>query len=77
MTAIEPLLEEVTREDSLRTDDPGVEAAREWRERDLARLNRGVRRLVEPGVFSVVLTAKLWNLKENLLRRMNIHRNSH
>jgi nicotinate phosphoribosyltransferase len=44
-----------------------IEAARARRLADLERLDPGVRRLVNPHVYHVSLTAKLWNLKQELI----------
>lgn len=66
----EPLLEDVIREGRRLRDDPGVEAARDWRARDTARLAESFRRIADPAAYPVALTAKLWNLKADLTRRL-------
>jgi nicotinate phosphoribosyltransferase len=43
-----------------------IDGARIWRSADLERLDAGVRRLVNPHVYHVSLSGRLWSLKQNL-----------
>ena len=50
-------------------DLPNLEEIRHQRKRDLARLDPGIRRLVNPHIFHVSLTESLWELKARLIRQ--------
>jgi nicotinate phosphoribosyltransferase len=41
---------------------------REQRISDVERLDAGVRRLINPHIYHVSLTRKLWDLKQSLIR---------
>lgn len=45
----------------------GIEAARARREADLALLDPGVRRLVNPHIYHVSLSPRLWQLKQSMI----------
>ena len=66
---LEPLLEEVYRGRRLFPPLP-LEELRKRRDRDVALLDPGVRRLVNPHVYHVSLTERLFALKEELVRRL-------
>ncbi len=66
ISEIEPLLVEVLRDGQLVYDLPDVEAMRARREHDVERLDPGVKRLVNPHIYHVSLTERLWNLKQSL-----------
>jgi nicotinate phosphoribosyltransferase len=65
---IEPLLVEVLRDGRLVYTLPRLEEMRQYRERDMARLDPGVRRLLNPHIYHVSLTQRLWELKQQLLK---------
>ncbi len=65
---IEPLMVEVLRDGKLVYDLPDLESIRRQRIADVERLDPGVRRLINPHIYHVSLTEKLWNLKQNLIR---------
>jgi nicotinate phosphoribosyltransferase len=67
VSEIEPLLVEVLREGKLIYDLPTIDAMREQRTADVSRLDPGVRRLVNPHVYHVSLTQRLWNLKQGMI----------
>jgi nicotinate phosphoribosyltransferase len=67
ISQIEPLLVEVLRDGELVCDPPSIENARERREADIARLDPGVKRLVNPHRYHVSLTERLWDLKQALI----------
>jgi nicotinate phosphoribosyltransferase len=64
---MEPLLEEVMREGKLVRPLPSLEEIRERRRSDLERLDPGVKRLVNPHVYHVSLTERLWQRKQELI----------
>jgi nicotinate phosphoribosyltransferase len=68
ISEIEPLLVEVLRQGELVYDLPSLGEMRERREADLQRLDPGVRRIVNPHIYHVSLTKRLWDLKQELVR---------
>lgn len=68
VTEVEPLLVEVLREGQLVYELPDIETMRAVRQRDVERLDPGVRRLMNPHIYHVSLSQKLWDLKQDLIR---------
>ena len=64
---IEPLLIDVLKDGQLVSDLPTVEAMRAQRRADMNRLDAGVRRLLNPHIYHVSLTQRLWELKLRLI----------
>jgi nicotinate phosphoribosyltransferase len=67
VSEIEPLLVDVLSAGELAYDLPSIEAMRERRIADIARLDPGVRRLVNPHIYHVSLSERLWELKQELV----------
>lgn len=67
ITAVEPLLVDVLVEGRLVYDLPSIEDMRRRREQDVACLDAGVRRLINPHIYHVSLTERLWDLKLELI----------
>lgn len=67
ITGIEPLLVDVLLEGKLVYDLPTLETMRAQRITDVERLDPGVRRLLNPHVYHVSLTERLWELKQRLI----------
>ncbi len=67
ISSFEPLLVEVLREGKLVCDLPTIEEMRAIRQRDIERLDAGVRRLINPHTYHVSLSQKLWDLKQALI----------
>ncbi len=67
VAGIEPLLMQVLDEGRLVYDFPSIEAIRGQRRVDVSRLDPGVRRLINPHVYHVALSQRLWNLKQELI----------
>jgi len=65
---VEPLLVDVLIEGKRTYDPPSIEEIRAQRRADVARLDPGVRRLVNPHLYHVSLTPRLWDLKQTLIR---------
>jgi nicotinate phosphoribosyltransferase len=65
---IEPLLVDVLREGELVYDLPSIEEMRHIRQADVRRLDPGVRRLMNPHVYHVSLSQRLWDLKQELIQ---------
>lgn len=70
LTGIEPLLVEVLREGRLVYELPDLEQMRAQRQADVDRLDAGVRRIVNPHIYHVSLSAELWAMKQELLARI-------
>jgi nicotinate phosphoribosyltransferase len=71
VSAIEPLLVEILKEGKLVYELPTIEQMRERREADLARLDPGVQRIVNPHIYHVSLTEGLWTLKQELMKSVS------
>ncbi|HEX2913016.1 MAG TPA: nicotinate phosphoribosyltransferase [Chloroflexia bacterium] len=67
----ETLLVDVLQEGKLVYDLKSIEQMREQRVQDLQRLDEGVKRLINPHVYHVSLTEKLWDLKQDLIRSLS------
>jgi nicotinate phosphoribosyltransferase len=67
---IEPLLEDVLVEGRVVYDPPSIEEIRERRKADVRRLDPGVRRLMNPHVYHVSLSQRLWDLKQALIESL-------
>ncbi len=65
---IEPLLKDVLSEGRVVGDMPTIEDMRSIRQADMDRLDAGVKRLVNPHIYHVSITDKLWHLKQELIR---------
>jgi nicotinate phosphoribosyltransferase len=70
ITEIEPLMVTILQEGKLVYELPTIEEIRQRREADLDRLDPGVRRLMNPHLYHVSLSTKLWNLKGALIESM-------
>jgi len=67
VSEVEPLLVDVLKDGRLAYDLPPIEDMRARRQADVERLDSGVRRLVNPHVYHVSLTGRLWDLKQGLI----------
>ena len=67
VSRVEPLLVDILKEGKLVYDLPNIEGMREQREQDVSHLNSGVKRLVNPHIYHVSLTKKLYDLKRELI----------
>lgn len=67
ITEIEPLLVPILDEGKPIYDVPGIEQMRKQRDRDMDRLDPGVKRLMYPHHYHVSLTENLWDLKQKLI----------
>jgi len=68
---IEPLLEQVYLEGKQVYETPSIEEMRELRAADIKKLDPGVRRMVNPHVYHVSLTQKLWDLKQSMIDKLS------
>ncbi len=69
ISAIEPLLVDYLREGKLVADLPPIEVLRERRRTDVEKLDAGVRRLMNPHIYHVSLTDRLYRMKQELIER--------
>jgi nicotinate phosphoribosyltransferase len=69
ISEIEPLLVEVLDNGKLVYDLPTIEQMRARRLADIQRLDPGVRRLMNPHIYHVSLTERLWQQKQSLIRQ--------
>ncbi|MBN1566116.1 MAG: nicotinate phosphoribosyltransferase [Anaerolineae bacterium] len=71
ISEIEPLLVEIMHDGKLVYDLPTIEQMRARREADVERLDPGVRRLINPHIYHVSLTEKLWKVKRDLVATLS------
>lgn len=67
ISEIEPLLVEIVRDGKLVYDLPSIQDMRDVRENDVNRLDPGVKRMVNPHIYHVSLTDKLWKVKQSVI----------
>lgn len=67
ISEIEPLLVDILVDGRLVHDLPSMDEIREQRAADVGRLHLGVKRLMYPHIYHVSLSARLWELKEQLI----------
>ncbi len=68
---IEPLLVDIYKDGNLVYDFPSIEDIRKQREKDLNRLDTGVKRLIYPHLYHVSITPKIWDLRNELIDKLN------
>ncbi|RMI09120.1 MAG: nicotinate phosphoribosyltransferase [Calditrichaeota bacterium] len=76
ISRMEQLHVEVLREGRRVYEFPSLEEIRRVREADLECLDAGIRRLVNPHVYHVSCTGRLWQLKQELIAAVKNDRNS-
>ncbi len=67
VTEVESLLVEILRDGKLVAELPPIEGLRERRDADVVRLDPGVLRLMNPHIYHVSLSERLWNMKQELI----------
>lgn len=70
VSQIEPLHVTVVDQGKLVYDMPSIQAMREQRKSDVSRLDPGVRRLINPHVYHVSLSQRLWKLKQTMIESL-------
>jgi len=68
LSRVEPLLVDVLRDGKLVYDLPTIEQMRQVRNTDLAALDLGVKRLINPHTYHVSLTEAVWTLRNELVQ---------
>ena len=67
ISRIEPLLVDILKEGKLLITPTSIDELRNIRKEDVERLDPGVRRLMNPHIYHVSLTERLWELKQTLI----------
>ena len=67
VSEVELLLVEVLKDGKPVRETPDIEEMRRLRAQDVSRLDTGVRRIMNPHVYHVSLTQRLWDLKQQLI----------
>jgi len=67
VSEVELLLVNILVDGKLKYQFPSIDDMREVRNRDINRLDAGVRRIMYPHIYHVSLTPKLWELKQQLI----------
>jgi nicotinate phosphoribosyltransferase len=67
ISEIEPLLVDIMKAGTLLVEMPSIEEMRRVRTQDINQLDSGVRRIMNPHVYHVSLTQRLWDLKQQLI----------
>jgi nicotinate phosphoribosyltransferase len=70
LLAIEPLLEDILQEGRRKSPSPAIEEIRGRRQSDMERLDPGVKRLMNPHIYHVSLSEKMWQMKQKLIAAM-------
>jgi nicotinate phosphoribosyltransferase len=70
LLAIEPLLEDILQEGRRKSPSPAIEEIRARRRSDMERLDPGVKRLMNPHIYHVSLSEKMWKMKQKLIAAM-------
>jgi nicotinate phosphoribosyltransferase len=68
---LDPLLVDIITDGKLKYEFPTIHQITETRESDLNQLDFGVRRLINPHYYQVSISKKIWELKKNLIKRLN------
>jgi len=70
LSKVEPLLIDIMVEGKMVHDSPSLDVMRQKRQDDESCLDPGVRRLVNPHIYHVSLSKKLWSLKKRLVQEL-------
>jgi len=66
---VEKLLVPIIQDGEVVYDKPTIEHMREIRDLDIEHLDPGVRRIMNPHIYHVSLSRKLWDLKQSLIKK--------
>ena len=69
ISKMEPLLIDIIKDGKIVYDFPSIEELRNQRKSDLEKLDSGVKRLINPHYYHVSLSQKLWDLKEEMIKK--------
>lgn len=68
ISRIEPLLVDIFKDGKRVYDLPDIETIRQVRQTDVGRLDPGIRRLMNPHIYHVSISQKLWEMRDGLVR---------
>ncbi|MFP4681114.1 MAG: nicotinate phosphoribosyltransferase [Chitinispirillaceae bacterium] len=68
ISLIEPLQAQIIENGTTATEFPKIQILRERRDDDLGRLDSGVKRIINPHIYHVSLSERLWREKRELIR---------
>ncbi len=68
ISQVERLLTQVMKNGQVVYDFPSLKEIRQNRQADLERLDSGVKRIMNPHIYHVSLTQKLWDMKQELIK---------
>jgi len=71
ISKIEPLLKKILEKGKLTYQFPEIKDIRKTRIIDMNSLDTGVKRIMNPHIYHVSLTDKLWKLKQSLITSVN------
>ncbi len=71
LSEMEPLHFAQIEKGSISADFPDIAALRKRRDYDLAKLDTGVRRIINPHIYQVFLSDRLWEKKAKLIKALN------
>jgi nicotinate phosphoribosyltransferase len=69
VSEVESLNQEILKDGKVIYQFPSIEEIRKIRQKDTDRLYPGVKRLINPHIYHVSLSQKLWELKQNLMQK--------
>ena len=69
ISKMEPLLLDIINKGKIVYDFPSITELRNHRKSDLEKLDSGVKRLINPHYYHVSLSQKLWDLKEEMIKK--------
>jgi nicotinate phosphoribosyltransferase len=69
ISKVESLNQEILKDGKVIYQFPSIEEIRKIRQKDTDRLYPGVKRLINPHIYHVSLSQKLWELKQNLMQK--------
>lgn len=70
---VEKMLLPIIKDGKVVSERPNIAAMREVRDKDISALDSGVRRLMHPHVYHVSISQKLWDLKQELIKKAKLN----
>ncbi|MGI6741472.1 MAG: nicotinate phosphoribosyltransferase [Brevefilum sp.] len=70
---VEKMLLPIIKDGKVVSERPDIAAMREVRDKDISALDSGVRRLMHPHVYHVSISQKLWDLKQELIKKAKLN----
>lgn len=70
ISLIEPLLKDIIVDGDINYKSPTIEEMRKTRQNDLEGLDPGIKRIMNPHIYHISITPKLWKLKQDLIGKI-------